>query len=122
MGVGWGTIVHHLDKLEKGRLVTARRVNNQKCFFEDGGKVSRQDMAVAGAVRGDSASLITAYVTAHPMTSQKAMAAEIGISPALVSFHVKRLVDAGVLEKARSGKATALAVTSEAALATTLVA
>lgn len=111
VGAGWGTIVHHLDKLEKGRLVTARRVNNQKCFFEDGGKVSRQDMAIAGAVRGDSASLITAYVTAHPMTSQKAMAVEIGISPALASFHVKKLAGLGVLEKVRRGKETLLTTT-----------
>lgn len=111
VGAGWGTIVHHLDKLEKGRLVTARRVNNQKCFFEDGGKVSRQDMAIAGAVRGDSASLITAYVTAHPMTSQKAMAEELGISPALTSFHVKKLASLGVLDKVRRGKETLLTTT-----------
>ncbi|MCA1818610.1 MAG: winged helix-turn-helix transcriptional regulator [Thermoplasmatota archaeon] len=111
VGAGWGTIVHHLDKLEKGRLVTARRVNNQKCFFEDGGKVSRQDMAIAGAVRGDSASLITAYVTAHPMTSQKSMASELGISPALTSFHVKKLSALGVLDKVRRGKETLLTTT-----------
>jgi DNA-binding transcriptional ArsR family regulator len=111
VGAGWGTIVHHLDKLEKGRLVTARRVNNQKCFFEDGGKVSRQDMAIAGAVRGDSASLITAYVTAHPMTSQKAMAEELGMSPALASFHVKKLAGLGVLDKVRRGKETLLTAT-----------
>jgi predicted transcriptional regulator len=108
VGVGWGTIVHHLDKLEKGRLVTTRRVQNQKCFFEDGGKVSRQDMAIAGAMRGDSAALITAYVSAHPMTSQKQMSEELRISPALASFHVKKLTALGVLEKVRRGKQTLL--------------
>jgi len=111
MGTGWGTIVHHLDKLEKGRLVTVRKVNNQKCYFEDGGKVSRQDMAVAGAVRSDSANRITGYVATHPMTSQKALAAELGISPALASFHVKKLVGLGVLDKVRNGKETLLTTT-----------
>jgi len=111
VGAGWGTIVHHLDKLEKGRLVTTRRVNNQKCFFEDGGKVSRADMQIASAVRGDSASLITSYVQSHPMTSQKAMASELGISPALASFHVKKLAAVGVLDKVRRGKETLLTTT-----------
>ncbi|MEA3203710.1 MAG: hypothetical protein QOI63_1389 [Thermoplasmata archaeon] len=111
MGTGWGTIVHHLDKLEKGRLVAVRKVNNQKCYFEAGGKVSRQDMAVAGAVRGDSANRITSYVAAHPMTSQKALAGDLGISPALASFHVKKLVGMGVLDKVRSGKETLLTTT-----------
>ncbi|MCA1819955.1 MAG: hypothetical protein LC620_07915 [Halobacteriales archaeon] len=111
VGTGWGTIVHHLDKLEKGRLVAIRKVNNQKCYFEAGGKVSRQDMAVAGAVRGDSASRIASYVASHPMTSQKSLAAEVGISPALASFHVKKLVGLGVLDKVRSGKETLLTTT-----------
>jgi DNA-binding MarR family transcriptional regulator len=111
MGSGWGTIVHHLDKLEKGRLVAIRKVNNQKCYFEAGGKVSRQDMAVAGAVRGDSANRITSYVASHPMTSQKALAGDLGISPALTSFHVKKLVGLGVLDKVRNGKETLLTTT-----------
>jgi len=113
VGVGWGTITHHLEKLEKGQLVAVRKVNNQKCFFEQGGKVSRQDMAIASAVKGDTAGTIAGYVTGHPMTSQKAMAASLGISPALVSFHVKKLVNLGVLEKVRHGKETLL-TTSEA--------
>jgi DNA-binding transcriptional ArsR family regulator len=112
VGVGWGTITHHLEKLERGALVTTRRVNNQKCFFENGGKVSRQDMAIAGAVRGDTAGDIASFVTAHPMTSQKAMAEALGLSPALVSFHVKKLAHLGVLEKVRHGKETLL-TTSE---------
>jgi len=111
VGAGWGTITHHLDKLEKGKLVTTRRVNNQKCYFEDGGKVSSQDMAVASAVRGDSAAHITTFVATHPMTSQKAMAEQLGMSAALASFHVKKLVGIGVLEKIRRGKETLLTTT-----------
>lgn len=112
VGVGWGTITHHLEKLEKGSLVATRKVNNQKCFFENGGKVSRQDMAIAGAVKGDTAGDIAGFVTAHPMTSQKQMAEALGLSPALVSFHVKKLVNLGVLDKVRHGKETLL-TTSE---------
>jgi DNA-binding transcriptional ArsR family regulator len=113
VGVGWGTITHHLEKLEKGHLVAVRKVNNQKCFFENGGRVSRQDMAIAGAVKGDTAGDIAAFVTSHPMTSQKQMAESLGLSPALVSFHVKKLVNLGVLDKVRHGKETLL-TTSEA--------
>ncbi|MEA3137214.1 MAG: hypothetical protein QOC71_1495 [Thermoplasmata archaeon] len=113
VGAGWGTITHHLEKLEKGHLVAIRKVNNQKCFFENGGKVSRQDMAVIGAVKGDTAGDIASFVTSHPMTSQKQMAESLDLSPALVSFHVKKLVNLGVLDKVRHGKETLL-TTSEA--------
>jgi DNA-binding MarR family transcriptional regulator len=108
LDVGWGTITHHLDKLSRAQIVTTRRVNNQKCFFEQGGEISRQDMAIASALKGDTASGITDFVQHHPMTSQKNMAEALTISPALASFHVKKLVTLGVLEKVRHGKETLL--------------
>jgi DNA-binding MarR family transcriptional regulator len=111
-GAGWGTVTHHLDKLQKATLVTTRSVNNQKCYFEQGGKVSRSEMTIAGALKGDTASNIAAFVTAHPMTSQKQLAESTGLSAALVSFHVKKLANLGVLEKVRHGKETLL-TTSE---------
>ncbi len=113
VGAGWGTITHHLEKLERGLMVTTRKVNNQKCFFENGGLVSRHDMQVAGAVKGDTASDIAGFVASHPMTSQKGMAESLNLSPALISFHVKKLVNLGVLDKVRHGKETLL-TTSEA--------
>jgi len=108
LDVGWGTITHHLDKLQKASLVTTRKVNNQKCFFEQGGEISRQDMAIASALKGDTASGIAQFVSTHPMTSQKQMAEALEISPALASFHVKKLVNLGVLDKFRHGKETLL--------------
>ncbi len=108
MDVGWGTITHHLDKLQKARIVTTRKVNNQKCFFEMGGNISRQDMEIASALKGDTASNIASFVQSHPMSSQKTMAEALGISPALASFHVKKLTNLGVLEKVRHGKETLL--------------
>ncbi len=113
MGVGWGTVTHHLTKLEKARLVAARTVNNHKCYFENGGTVSRADMEVASALKNDTASGIAAFVVHHPMASQKQVAEALGISAALTSFHVKKLVSYGVLEKMRHGKETLL-TTSEA--------
>ncbi len=108
MDVGWGTITHHLDKLQKARIVTTRKVNNQKCFFEMGGNISRQDMEIASALKGDTASNIASFVQVNPMTSQKNLAEALGISPALASFHVKKLANLGVLEKVRHGKETLL--------------
>lgn len=108
LDVGWGTITHHLDKLQRGKLVTTRKVNNQKCFFEQGGEISRADMQIASALKGDTASGIAEFVASNPMTSQKQMAEALQISPALASFHVKKLTNLGVLEKFRHGKETLL--------------
>ncbi len=111
LDIGWGTVTHHLQKLEKGRLVAARKVRNQKCYFENGGAVPRGDMAVASAVQSDTAARIAEFVAAHPLTSQKDAADALELSPALVSFHVKKLAAYGVLEKMRHGKQVLLTTT-----------
>jgi DNA-binding transcriptional ArsR family regulator/uncharacterized protein YjbJ (UPF0337 family) len=108
VGIGWGTVSHHLEKLRKGNMVAARKVNNQNCFFHNGGAVGSTDMEVAGAVKGDNASRIAEFVHHHPMTSQKDMCEVLDMSPALASFHVKKLSNLGVLEKVRHGKSTLL--------------
>lgn len=110
-GIGWGTVTHHLQKMEKARIVAARKVNNQKCYFQNGGTVGSSDMQMASAVKNDTAGAIADYVTHNPMTSQKQMADQLGISPALASFHVKKLANLGVLEKVRHGKETLLSTT-----------
>lgn len=113
VGIGWGTVSHHLQKLEKGRMIATRKVNNQRCYFQNGGSVGSTDMEVVSAVKGDKAGLIAQFVHHHPMTSQKQMCEGLDISPALASFHVKKLVNLGVLERVRHGKASLL-TTSQA--------
>ncbi len=112
VGIGWGTVTHHLQKLEKARLVTKRKVTGQVCYFENGGVVERGDMAAASAVKSETAAVIVDFVDNNPMTTQKSVAQSLGISPALVSFHVKRLRANGVVDVLRQGRATRLTTTA----------
>ena len=111
MDAAWGTLTHHLTKLERARLVTSRLARNQKCYFAQGGTIQRHDMDVASILRGEMASKLADFVSHHPMSSQKEAARRLGISPALVSFHVKKLLEAGAVDVIPRGKERLLLAT-----------
>ncbi len=116
LGIGWGTTVYHLDRLQELGLVTHRKTGQNKCYFVNGG-VTREDQASISALKNDTASAIATYLRDHPGATQKEVSGATGISAALVSWHVKRLSQAGVVAKERVGKATALTLVAYAGLA-----
>ncbi|HLE97425.1 MAG TPA: winged helix-turn-helix transcriptional regulator [Candidatus Thermoplasmatota archaeon] len=114
LGLGWGTTVYHLGRLEERGLVSSMRRGGMRCYFAAGTTPVADRLALA-AVKHPTALSIAEFVRAHPHARQKDVAEALGLSAALVSWHVGRLEEAGVLAKARDGKATALVATPAAA-------
>lgn len=112
VGIGWGTTVYHLGRLEERGLVSATKRGTMKCYFASG-TTPVADRAEVVALKHPTAAAIADFVRAHPQARQKDVAEALGLSAALVSWHVGRLETAGVLSKARAGKGTTLAVAPE---------
>lgn len=113
-GSGWGTTIYHLDRLQQARMVTRERGGNQACYFPSG-FASHEARVAMTALKQATARQIADYVLAHPGASQKDVALALGLSQALVSWHVKRLAEAGVLQKLREGKSAVLSAAELAA-------
>ncbi len=114
---GWGTTIHHLRKLQEKELIAVRTVNNQKCYFHNGGAVTRSAWTQLPELKNETAHRIAQYVLARPLSPVTDVSDSLGISPSLVSHHVRKLERAGVLEKVRDGRFVKLVV-PEAARAT----
>lgn len=108
LGLGWGTTVYHLARLEEGRLVTAKRSGNSKCYFAVGSGVAPAAQQAVAALRNETALEVARFIAARPGATQKDVGAGLGLSAALVSWHVKRLAGSGVLVVERQGKSTLL--------------
>lgn len=110
LGLGWGTIVYHLARLEESSLVTAREAHNRKCYFVVGGELDNAGRTAVAAMSTDKARAIVELLRASPGMSQKQLADKLGISQALLSWHVKRLVQSGVVVSVRDGRSNLLHV------------
>lgn len=110
LGLGWGTVVYHLARLEESSLLTARAAHNRKCFFAVGGELDNEGRNAVAAMSTDKARAIVDVLRGTPGLSQKELAEKLGMSQALTSWHVKRLVTSGVLVSTRAGRSNHLHV------------
>jgi DNA-binding transcriptional ArsR family regulator len=113
LDVSWGTLLHHLRKLEKAELVTSDKANGKRCFFLPG-QVSESRQEILPALENEKARRIAEFYVENPSASQTEAADELGYSAALVSYHLQKLEDAGVVTREREGRRQRVGVTQEA--------
>lgn len=106
--IGWGTVVYHLDRLEETGLVTSRTGSGRKCYFVNGSGIAVEAQKATAALKHPSAKAIADVVRENPGVTQKILAERTGMSPALVSWHVRRLAAAGILAQERTSAGVAL--------------
>ncbi len=113
LDASWGTLLHHLDKLEKARLVVSEDTSGKRCFFLPG-QVSQEHKDILPALENETARAIAEHFADNPGATQKDAAEALDLSAALVSWHVKRLEKAGVLTRTREGRTKKVGVTQAA--------
>lgn len=95
-GTGRGALDHHLRKLVAAELVTVRRAPGFTCYFQKG-TLGRQVLDAAPALRSDGSRAVLQAVAAMPGSSSRQLAAHLGVAPSTMSYHLKRLQDAGLV-------------------------
>lgn len=110
LGVGHGTLAHHLDQLLDAGLVRSVRLRGYRCLFppdirdEDPGEAAR-------ALRSGKARRMLASVVREPAHSNAQLADRLDIPPSTVSYHVRALEEVGLVERGSEGGGMAVAVT-----------
>lgn len=107
LGTSWGVTVYHLERLEKGGLLTSQRVGHHRCYFLPG-MVPRDEQRNVGMFRGDTTRRVAALVAEKPGLTQSQVASELGLSASAMSKQVSRLEAAGMLRREAVGTAFGL--------------
>ncbi len=108
--MGHGVLDHHLQKLVGAGLVVKRQAPRYTCFFPKGA-VDRRLMDAAPVLRSKGGRQVLEAIRTAPGANFRAVAARAGLSPSTVSYHVRRLKDAGLVEEAPVAGASALHLT-----------
>jgi predicted transcriptional regulator len=95
-GMPLGTALYHLDRLEEAGLVAARRDGRYKRYFTSQG-MGRREKEVVSLLRHDvPRRIVYALLSSGPAT-QRTLCETIGVSRSTLSFHVNRLLVAGLV-------------------------
>lgn len=116
LGGANGALHHHVRKLMLAGLLTTHETGGYTCYFVKG-QVDRRAMAAAPALKAPSARSIMDLIIAEPGVTSGVVAARTGLASSTLSYHVRRLQDAGLIEVLRSGRNASLVPTGLAPMA-----
>jgi DNA-binding transcriptional ArsR family regulator len=102
--VAWGTLLHHLKKLEKAHLVKSERYGKYRRFFKNGSTYSEEEQERLAALSTPSTARVAEYILENPGANQSEIGDEIGVTASTILFHVKRLKEVDLVEEEREGR------------------
>lgn len=102
-GLGWGTTVYHLERLQKAGMVASERSGTRRCYFATG-SVPREARAGVGTLHDDTARSVATLVLERPGATQSELADALGLSASATSKQVTKLESHGLVRREREWK------------------
>jgi len=103
LSVGNGTLTHHLNMLERQNFIKAERDGIYKRFYPRNYAIDKDSVELSSIQRD-----IYVLAKTEPGISQKAIAARVGVSKRVISYHVRLLTEARILKVEKTGRRHAL--------------
>ncbi len=116
-GLSRTAVTHHLRLLEHQHLIVSKRVGRSRHFFENGGRYGRHQKDAYAILHNDRSKDIHAFIQKNPGAIQKDLCAKFGIQASVAHWHVKRLLEANLLEAVRQGRTVSYFPCAEASYA-----
>jgi predicted transcriptional regulator len=120
LGLATGMLVYHLDYLQKQGIVYAEKKSFYKRYYPTG-KLTREEKSILSMLRLEIPRAIVLYLLNHPNTTHKQLLSNFDISGATLSYHLKNLVENGIVSKTIVGKKSVFAVRDEEKVAKILI-
>ena len=103
LGLAMGDTQYHLDILEKSGKIRSRKINFYRRYYSASILGEREEMILA-FLRQETAKDILVYLIEHPHSTQSDLAYFKHYSSPTISWHMSRLIEAGIVSKTREGK------------------
>ena len=105
-GLAIGALQYHLDVLEKARLIKAQKSGKFTRFFPLIGEHSESEKTTLSLLREESVRGIVLFLIDKKRSTNRQIARFLELAPSTVSFHMQKLLKAGLVEKKRTPKRT----------------
>lgn len=100
-----GTLEYHLHVLVREGLLAERRQGRYVRYFV-AAQVGRQEKDVLGLLRQAVPRKLCALLLMHPDQSHGELLRQFQLAPSTLTFHMKKLTEAGLVEARREGRET----------------
>ncbi|MDX1612496.1 MAG: winged helix-turn-helix transcriptional regulator [Candidatus Thermoplasmatota archaeon] len=104
LDLAWGTLLHHLHKLENAHMVVSKRYGKYRRYFLNGSTYSQEEKARLAALSTPSTARVAEYILDHPGSTQSEIGDALDVTASTVLWHARRLKDVDLLETKRDGR------------------
>lgn len=98
-----GTLEYHLHYLVKANLLTTRQDARYTRYFATG-ELSRREKDILAVLRQKVPRQVAAHLLLQPGSSHGHLLTKFALSASTLSFHLKKLVTAGIVSVEKSGR------------------
>jgi predicted transcriptional regulator len=114
LGLAMGDVQYHTQRLERDRRINSLRRGLYR-FFYAATLFGDKQREVLSVLTLDTPRELLLSMIEKPDSGQYDLARALGVTQPTVSWHLKRLVDLGIVEKRQTGRSTSYSVTGSAA-------
>ncbi|MFC7115653.1 winged helix-turn-helix transcriptional regulator [Natronoarchaeum sp. GCM10025703] len=107
-----GLVQHHLRTLENYDVLTSQDHQGKRRLFV-AEELDEEERAILSSLRYETTRHILLFLLEEDTARNRAIAEELGVAPATVSWHVSRLIENGIVSKVRDGRTTFYTVTDD---------
>jgi len=121
LGIPLGTLEYHLKYLVDREYLSIRDEGGYKRYYPVG-TMRSVDKNILSLLRQDIPRRLVMHLLLHPNSKFGDLAERFDVAPSTLSFHVTKLLKAGIVSKTRQGRETTYKVENEHEVAMVLIA
>lgn len=121
LGIPLGTLEYHLKYLVDREYLSIRDEGGYKRYYPVG-TMRSVDKNILSLLRQDIPRRLVMHLLLHPNSKFGDLAERFDVAPSTLSFHVTKLLKAGIVSKTRLGRETTYTVENEHEVAMVLIA
>jgi DNA-binding transcriptional ArsR family regulator len=109
-GVTYSTTSYHLDRLIEAGMVVMSGNGNRLRYYKNGGQISEEERRLLPILENAEVCRILEAILDRPYTYRAALAERLGVSTTTINWHLKRLLELGLVRETREGRSAHLFV------------
>lgn len=103
-GLNRGTVRYHVNVLEEQHMIITHKPEGRTHYFQNGSTYDEKDKTVIAALTNDTDRQIIQEILNDRCNTNGTLAKTIGISTPAMSWHIKRLMEQGIVKGDKKGR------------------
>lgn len=116
-----GNLQYHIQYLEKKNLIKASNDEDYVRYFVKDRSLSETERKIMSFLRRSGCRHILLQLLNNPDMNNKELSQAVGLSPSTVSWNLNKLVEAGIIEREKTGRISKFIIIDPPAIAELLI-